>query len=573
MWRTRGGGGGGGGSGDLLAANNLSDVADVSTARSNLVAERQHTLHAADFGVVADGSNMAGPLQDLMDAMEALDGGIAVFPDGIIGVSETVFLPDSAAVSMLNRYEFRGGLATKFEPIGATGFPMFSTVDPADSSSTTPSKHYTFYGLNFVGDSLADSIALRFTGCHVHIEQCGFEAWDTAVDLIHVMTSSLWDNTAKSNVSYTYRVRNGEGIWTGATAGNSSSNSIDFNQCRDYCLAGQLAAWRIEGAHNVAINNCTVEGFNPVNSIDIDNSISTSSRMVLIENLYIENTPTNAHIKVKTNTKIVIRNTGTLNSSPLVDVTDSASTASIQVLDCEFAKLKHGGSTARWLFLNPGYDGSIDPRLTSFWTDGTIPTSTVAVFGQASGAATVRGKAATIDATTDVILSSARAFTGFVGIHLNGPTEIRTGTTVTSNALMANGTVSPSLNETTRDVRISVRDSGGTGYVATVPYGVARTTFSDAAQAVTVVMLYVAQIGTMSASRVVTLPAASAYPTSRDLVIADESGTVDGTNTLVVTRAGSDTINGANTTTINTAYGYRRLRSDGTSKWTIVGSS
>jgi hypothetical protein len=463
-----------------------------------------------------------------------------------------------------------GDGGTKFVPLGGTGFAMFSTVDPADSSSTTPAKDYTFQLLDFVGEGDTDSIALRFTGCHVHIQQCGFEAFDTAVDLIHVMTSSLWNNTAKSNVSYTYRVRNGDGIWTGATAGNSSSNSIDFNQCRDYCLSGQLAGWRIEGAHNVAINNCTVEGFNPVNNIDIDNSISTSSRMVLVENLYIENTPTNAHIKIKTNTKAVIRNTGTLNSSPLIDVTDSASTASIQVLDCEFAKLKHGGSTARWLFLNPGYDGSIDPRLTSFWTDGTIPTSTVAVFGQASGAATVRGKATTIDATTDVILSSARAFTGFVGISLRGPTEIRTGTTATNAALMQVGAISPYLNETTRELRFAVNDSADTAYTAPIPYGAARTTFSDAAQAVTVVMLYVAQVGTMSASRAVTLPAASAYPTSRELIIADESGTVDGTNTLVVTRAGSDTINGATTSVINTAYGTVRLRSDGTSKWTIV---
>lgn len=111
--------------------------------------------------------------------------------------------------------------------------------------------------------------------------------------------------------------------------------------------------------------------------------------------------------------------------------------------------------------------------------------------------------------------------------------------------------------------------SAGAGNDTTGNYG-DRATFSNAARTVTAAEHYVAQVGTMSASRAVTLPAASAVAAGTAILIADESGTVTGTNTLVVTRAGSDTINGATTTTINAAYGTKRVMSDGTSKWTVV---
>lgn len=98
-----------------------------------------------------------------------------------------------------------------------------------------------------------------------------------------------------------------------------------------------------------------------------------------------------------------------------------------------------------------------------------------------------------------------------------------------------------------------------------------RNTFSDTATTVTSAMRYVAQTGTLTASRAVTLPAASAVSAGTVIVVADESGTVTATNTLVITRAGSDTINGGTTSTINRAYGWRALVSDGTSKWTDLG--
>lgn len=99
----------------------------------------------------------------------------------------------------------------------------------------------------------------------------------------------------------------------------------------------------------------------------------------------------------------------------------------------------------------------------------------------------------------------------------------------------------------------------------------ARVTFSNADATCASTTRYLAQIGTMSAPRVVTLPAASAVASGVEIIVGDESGTVTATNTLTVQRAGSDTINGVNTAVIVGAYGWRRFVSNGSNKWTYDG--
>lgn len=119
---------------------------------------------------------------------------------------------------------------------------------------------------------------------------------------------------------------------------------------------------------------------------------------------------------------------------------------------------------------------------------------------------------------------------------------------------------------------VVTQGAGGSGNPS-IDVGVVRVTFSNAAALVAATTTFEAQIGTMSASRVVTLPAASAYPVAWPLTIADESGTVTASNTLVVTAAGSDTIDGAATSVVNSAYGFVQLVSDGVSKWTVTGTA
>lgn len=77
----------------------------------------------------------------------------------------------------------------------------------------------------------------------------------------------------------------------------------------------------------------------------------------------------------------------------------------------------------------------------------------------------------------------------------------------------------------------------------------------------------VSQVGTMTASRTLTLPAAQSLPAGEAIFIYDLSGTVTNVNTLVITRSGADTINGGTSITIGTAYGGLTLTSDGLNKW------
>lgn len=79
-------------------------------------------------------------------------------------------------------------------------------------------------------------------------------------------------------------------------------------------------------------------------------------------------------------------------------------------------------------------------------------------------------------------------------------------------------------------------------------------------------------VNTLTAPRVLTLPAANAVPPGAVLQIVDKAGGVTGTNTWSWARSGSDTINNGtgNVVAVNTAYGNGKVMSDGVSKWTVV---
>lgn len=100
-------------------------------------------------------------------------------------------------------------------------------------------------------------------------------------------------------------------------------------------------------------------------------------------------------------------------------------------------------------------------------------------------------------------------------------------------------------------------------------FTVKRTTFSNAAYAMLTTDFYVAQVGTMSASRTVTLPAAATAAAGKFYVIKDASGSVTGANDIVVDGNGAELIDGAASKTIDSAYGSLTLICDGTG-WQVV---
>lgn len=98
-----------------------------------------------------------------------------------------------------------------------------------------------------------------------------------------------------------------------------------------------------------------------------------------------------------------------------------------------------------------------------------------------------------------------------------------------------------------------------------------ETTVSNADYTILNTDRIVAQIGTMSASRTFTLPAANTLNAGQELIVKDTSNTVTTTNTIVITKAGSDTFdNGASNLVIMNSGGSVRIFSDGTSKWNVT---
>ena len=122
-------------------------------------------------------------------------------------------------------------------------------------------------------------------------------------------------------------------------------------------------------------------------------------------------------------------------------------------------------------------------------------------------------------------------------------------------ALMADNTAGDISAQDQRDFVVS----SGFGH---------RTAVADADKTVDATDAFIAY-SSLSAPRVVTLPAANAVNAGYVLTVGDESGSCSSTNTLTITRAGADTIDGATTEIIKSAYGFRVLISDGTSKWTF----
>lgn len=96
-----------------------------------------------------------------------------------------------------------------------------------------------------------------------------------------------------------------------------------------------------------------------------------------------------------------------------------------------------------------------------------------------------------------------------------------------------------------------------------------RTAVSDAAYTVLATDRMVAYIA-LTAARVVTLPASSAYPSGTRLLIVDETGNCSVTKTLTITANGTDAIDGAASEVVNQAYGFIGLESNQTGQWIIV---
>lgn len=145
------------------------------------------------------------------------------------------------------------------------------------------------------------------------------------------------------------------------------------------------------------------------------------------------------------------------------------------------------------------------------------------------------------------------------------------GLPITSQGAGANltyGVLGLSAGGTSKTTAAAARASAGLNVEAFTGHG-------DSIYTILVTDKVVGTNAAFTASRTWTLPAANAVNPGQPLVVSDFAGGVTASNTLVISRAGSDTINGGTSVTISAANGAYLLWSDGTSKWTAqaVGST
>ena len=172
----------------------------------------------------------------------------------------------------------------------------------------------------------------------------------------------------------------------------------------------------------------------------------------------------------------------------------------------------------------------------------------------------------TLDSLTDVTTTGAS--TGQVLIKGAGDWQPGTITPAGIGALSASAASAFGLSLIDDLDAAAARATLGLGSSALmsddrIAYGNANATISASAR---VVGLNAA----LTAPRTFTLPAANAPGAPPYILVVDEIGAISATNTLTLSRAGSDTISGLTTLVLNAARSFVILARDGVSLWTVL---
>lgn len=295
-------------------------------------------------------------------------------------------------------------------------------------------------------------------------------------------------------------------------------NDFETTNTFGYSLSGINSLKIINNRHKIAIGSSTA-------------SIANScTNVTYVNNEEIGGTPNFNQVPVKTR-----------SSSSLLRQEEGAAfpTSGTWLAGSKFIQSSNNGPI-EWTCEIPGTFGT--PAL-----NGSPPTAPTA----------------TTDGTTNTVtFSSIADFPVGCFINVSGAwTGARQITSVSGNTGIVSGSTPAAV--TGASITYVAPTFGSTGIIAPV-------TFSDADLVLTSTQRQAEQIGTLTASRTVTLPAANSVVKGTTIQVYDISGTVTGSNTIVVSRAGSDGIvtpSGTVATVTMTAPTSLSFTSNGVNKW------
>lgn len=335
---------------------------------NKLIDAKNNYVTPQDYGYINQDGDVSAIFQAMFDDIDTSYPKPIIIPPGDYEVNELV-LPKLQSGS---RPLLIWGYGARLKTLGANTI-MKRIPENQTEASTMVTSQFHFKGLTFTGTSQSGSKGLVLGATYgSSIEECYFNSLDEQLVLSFSLMTKVDNCMFQSGITTDIKITTGVGYWPGASAINSQSNSCDIGTIRHYCRAGQLSCIDITGVSGMYIKKIICEGDHPVNNIVFNQNASTVVKEFNVDEMHLENNPTNAHIKLNT----PISGTYTFNTiyaqySGLYMVDCGTSPGDVRVVVKDLVYIPTGTKfkgTCAWYFV--GYSGMEDiVNNGNYWDD------------------------------------------------------------------------------------------------------------------------------------------------------------------------------------------------------------